>query len=118
MHVVRTIGWVLITMIFMGFIFMNWGDTVAVRFWPLRGQDNLLVEWPVGFVATFFFLLGLIPTWLLHRGTKWRLTRRINTLETAARMPQVAPVQTSPSETLEPAEPAPSSSSYTPNSPL
>ncbi|VWX56630.1 LapA family protein [Sphingorhabdus sp. 109] len=39
-------------------------------------------------VSTFVvgaFLLGFLPTWLLLRGSKWRLSRRIKTLEEAAR---------------------------------
>lgn len=37
------------------------------------------------------FLVGFLPTWLLLRGSKWRLMRRIRTLEAAAR-PAPAPV--------------------------
>lgn len=36
------------------------------------------------------FLIGYLPTWLLLRGSKWRLMRRIKTLEAAAR-PAPAP---------------------------
>lgn len=36
------------------------------------------------------FLVGFLPTWLLLRGSKWRLMRRIKTLEAAAR-PAPAP---------------------------
>jgi lipopolysaccharide assembly protein A len=41
------------------------------------------------------FLIGFLPTWLLLRGSKWRLMRRIKTLETAAR-PAPAPVTAPP----------------------
>jgi|TARA_R110002094_G_scaffold2366_2_gene9727 putative membrane protein len=68
-------------------------------------------------VSTFVvgaFLLGFVPTWLLLRGSKWRLTRRIKTLEDAAK-PAPAPVATRPassSATPTPAaEPAPAVSS-------
>tara|TARA_R110001599_G_C11770573_1_gene611334 strand:- start:59 stop:403 length:345 start_codon:yes stop_codon:yes gene_type:complete len=39
-------------------------------------------------VSTFVvgaFLIGFLPTWLLLRGSKWRLSRRIKTLEDAAK---------------------------------
>ncbi len=39
-------------------------------------------------VSTFVvgaFLVGFLPTWMLLRGSKWRLSRRIKTLEDAAR---------------------------------
>jgi putative membrane protein len=112
MQIVRTILWVLLFAGLIFFSFFNWKE-VEVQIWT-----NLVLETKVPALVIVSFLLGMIPTWLLHRGTKWRLTRRINTLEAATRMPQVAPVQTSPSETLVSDEPAPSSSSYTPNSPL
>jgi len=44
-------------------------------------------------VSTFVvgaFLIGFLPTWLLLRGSKWRLSRRIKTLEDAAK-PATAP---------------------------
>ena len=61
-------------------------------------------------VSTFVvgaFLLGFLPTWLLLRGSKWRLQRRIKTLEDAAR-PAVAPPSApgrapTPTPTSEPA---------------
>ncbi len=101
MQVLRTVGWVVLTTILVGFVFMNWGEPVAIRFWPLGGNDALLFEWPIGFVALFFALIGFLPMWLLYRGTKWRLKRRIKQLEAAARMPQVA----LPAETASPVDP-------------
>jgi hypothetical protein len=49
-------------------------------------------------VSTFVvgaFLLGFLPTWLLLRGSKWRLSRRIKTLEDAARPASAPPPATS-----------------------
>lgn len=46
-----------------------------------------------GRVSTFVitaFLLGSVPLWLLNRTNQWRLSRRIKTLEAAAR-PAPAP---------------------------
>ena len=52
-----------------------------------------------GRVSTFVitaFLLGSVPLWLLHRTNKWRLSRRIKTLEAAARpVPAPAPQRAS-----------------------
>ena len=66
-------------------------------------------------VSTFVvgaFLIGFLPTWMLLRGSKWRASRRIKTLEDAAR-PATAPT---PGATRAPAptpvaEPAPAVSS-------
>ena len=62
-------------------------------------------------VSTFVvgaFLLGFLPTWLLLRGSKWRLSRRIKTLEDAAR-PATAhtPSASRPAAPPATAEPAP-----------
>ena len=68
-------------------------------------------------VSTFVvgaFLLGFLPTWLLLRGSKWRLSRRIKTLEEAAKPAPapVAPRSASSTATPTPApEPAPAVSS-------
>lgn len=66
-------------------------------------------------VSTFVvgaFLLGFLPTWLLLRGSKWRLSRRIKTLEDAA-TPVSTPTPTAsraPAPTT-PADPTPAASS-------
>ena len=72
MQIVRTIVWIVITAILVAFIAMNW-DHAPVNFWP-TGDGYLHLEWPVGLIALVFFLLGLLPMWLLHRAGRWRLT--------------------------------------------
>ncbi|MFV0645844.1 MAG: LapA family protein [Sphingomonadaceae bacterium] len=84
MQIVRTIIWILVTAILVAFVAMNW-ESVPMRFWPLDNGDYLLFEWPVGFIAIIFFLLGFIPSWLYYRGIRWRLNRRINALENSLR---------------------------------
>lgn len=66
-------------------------------------------------VSTFVvgaFLIGFLPTWMVLRGFRWRLTRRIKTLEDSAR-PATAPTPTAtraPTPTLS-VDPAPAVSS-------
>ncbi|HAU22961.1 MAG TPA: DUF1049 domain-containing protein [Erythrobacter sp.] len=79
MQILRTVFWALILFGLLTFSFFNW-DPVEVNLW-----SNLVLETKVPVLVIVSFLLGLIPTWLLHRGTKWRLTKRISTLENAAR---------------------------------
>lgn len=89
MQVIRTAVWIVITAILVAFIAMNW-ERAPVNFWPL--QDSYLhFEWPVGIIALFFFLLGLVPMWLLHRAGLWRLNRRISALENTVRVTSAAP---------------------------
>lgn len=79
MQFVRTLIWVLILAALLIFTAFNWRP-VEVQIWT-----NLVLETKIPALVIVAFLLGLVPTWLLHRGTKWRLNRRISHLETAAR---------------------------------
>ncbi len=96
MQIIRTITWVLITIVMVAFIAINW-TPVEVRIWPLE-SGYLHFNWPVGFIVLISFLLGMLPMWLLHKAKGWRLTRRINTLENAVRAtstPTAPPIATS-----------------------
>jgi uncharacterized integral membrane protein len=96
MNIIRTLVWVAITALLVAFVAMNW-DKAPVNFWPI---DNgyLHFDWPVGFIALVFFGLGLLPMWLLHRALRWRLARKINTLESSIAQSVGVPAQ--PSSTL------------------
>lgn len=85
MQVVRTILWVLLFAGLMLFSFFNW-KPVEVTIW-----DNLVLETKVPALVIISFLLGMVPTWLVHRGSKWRMNRRIKTLENAAKATAVSP---------------------------
>lgn len=80
MQIIRTILWVIVTAMLVAFIAMNW-TKVPVNIWPLEGGNYLHFEWPVGIVALLFFLLGALPMWVVHRANRWRLKRRIHSLE-------------------------------------
>jgi uncharacterized integral membrane protein len=79
MQIVRTLFWVVLLVLLLVFTAFNW-TTVEVKLW-----ENMIVETKLPAIVIIAFLLGLLPAWLLHRGTKWRLTRRIGALENAAR---------------------------------
>lgn len=89
MQIVRTAVWIVITAILVAFIAMNW-DRAPVNIWPLE-SGYLHFEWPVGVIALVFFLLGLVPMWLLHRAGSWRLKRRINSLENSVKATSISP---------------------------
>ncbi len=77
MQIVRTILWVLLLVGLLAFSLANW-TAVEVKIW-----ENLVVETKIPALVIVSFLLGLVPMWLIHRGSKWRLQRRISNLETA-----------------------------------
>lgn len=102
MRIIRTLLFAAFAAVAAVFIVVNWRERVPVRFWPF--DDGMMFEWPVGFIAPVFFLLGFLPMWFVHRGIKWSLSRKVVSLENAARA-TIAP-KPSPS-TPAPAAPPP-----------
>jgi putative membrane protein len=101
MQIVRTIVWVALLVLLIAFSFFNWRP-VEVQIW-----DNLVLETKIPALVIVAFLLGLVPMWLIHRASKWRLQRRIVTLENAARAQAVAPAPAPMPPVAEPIAPEP-----------
>lgn len=77
MQIIRTVIWVLLAVALAVFSYNNW-EPVEVRIW----EGVLLVtKKPVLVIVSF--LAGFLPLWLMLRGTRWQLRRRIAALETA-----------------------------------
>ena len=89
MRVLKTIPWLILIAVVTAFLMMNL-TKADVNFWPFENGQFLHFSWPIGFIAVFFFLLGWLPTWLVHLARKWQLKRRIATLEAIARQPSAA----------------------------
>jgi len=83
MNILRKALWLLVAIILGSFVWMNW-RVAEVNLWPLE-SGFLHVDWPIGLIALAFFILGLLPTWILGRLRRWRLQRRIATLENTVR---------------------------------
>ena len=79
MQVMRTVVWVLLLAALLVFSAFNWRP-VEIQIW-----QGLVLETKIPALVVASFLLGLLPMWLLHQGSKWRLNRRISSLETAHR---------------------------------
>jgi lipopolysaccharide assembly protein A len=93
MGIVRTIIWVLVTIVLVLFTINNW-QPVEVRIW-----STLVLETKLPALVIVAFLLGMVPTWLVHRAARWRLRRRIASLEAAATraaLPAPTPAPTPP----------------------
>ncbi|MEY4239244.1 MAG: hypothetical protein RL339_1845 [Pseudomonadota bacterium] len=80
MQVIRTLLLILITIVIVSFIAINW-QSVPLNLWPIANGDYLYVEWPVGLIFIVGIVLGFLPMWLLHKGVRWRLNRRIGLME-------------------------------------
>ena len=85
MRLIQTFVWMVFTAILVSFIAMNW-TKAPVNFWPLSDGSYLHFNWPVGFTAFIFFLLGMVPMWLLSKAGRWRMKRQISTLQNAAQI--------------------------------
>lgn len=101
MQIIRTLVWVLILVVLLVFTAFNWRP-VEVTIWT-----NTVLETKIPALAIAAFLLGLVPMWLIHRGTKWRLERRIAALESAARVGSRSRAPTQPDALAPAAPPAP-----------
>ncbi|HEX4848054.1 MAG TPA: LapA family protein [Novosphingobium sp.] len=90
MQLIRTLLLLLVTIILVAFIAINW-QTVPLNLWPLQDGNYLHLEWPVGFIVLVSMTLGFLPMWLLHKGVRWRLNRRISLLETTMKSAATTP---------------------------
>lgn len=97
MRTLRTLFWVVLTALLVGFIAMNW-EKAPVRIWPVEG-GYLHFDWPVGVIALVFFLLGLTPMWVLHKASRWSMRRRLDSAERALASVKPVPPVTTPSTT-------------------
>ncbi|MCB2085081.1 MAG: LapA family protein [Sphingomonadaceae bacterium] len=105
MQIVRRLLWALLALVIVAFVVINWGERHDVIIWPSDTNRSLLFEWPVGFIALVFFLLGAVPTWLFHRGVRWQMNRRIKSLENAIKANSLSSSQ--PARTAETTPPPP-----------
>ncbi|OYW44454.1 MAG: hypothetical protein B7Z33_11510 [Sphingomonadales bacterium 12-68-11] len=86
MKLVRTLAWLLLLAVLLVFSVANWGPPVTVRIW-----ENLVVETQLPAIVILSLAIGFVPMWLYHRAVRWRMQRRILSLEAAARAAAVPP---------------------------
>ncbi|MEL6877095.1 MAG: DUF1049 domain-containing protein [Pseudomonadota bacterium] len=80
MQILRTILLIAVLLGIVAFTFGNFDRATEVRIWP-----GLVWDTRVPAIVIVSFLLGIVPTWLYHRGVKWSLNRRIRSLENAVK---------------------------------
>jgi uncharacterized integral membrane protein len=84
MQLIRTLLLLIVTIALVAFIAINW-QTVPLNLWPLQDGNYVHLEWPVGFIVLLSMAFGFLPMWMLHKGARWRLNRRINFLENSVK---------------------------------
>jgi hypothetical protein len=75
MGALKTGFWIVVVAVLLAFIYGN-PDPVAVHIWP-----GLIWETKSWALVIGSLLIGFVPTSLMLRATRWRLARRIATLE-------------------------------------
>src|SRR5438128_145551 len=78
MQFLKTLFWVVLTVILVLFAKANWSP-VTLRLW---GGLEAAVKLPV--LILFAFLLGFLPTFILYRARLWSLRRRFEPTERSA----------------------------------
>jgi len=91
MQFLKTIFWVILAVVAVVFSLGNW-TPVTLELWGDVQVDSKL---PVLMIGAF--LVGLVPMLIVHRATRWRLRKRLESTERAlneARGILPAPVET------------------------
>ena len=91
MQIIRTVIWVLVLVALGLFTLNNW-QPVEVKLW-----EGIILETKLPALVITSFLMGFLPMWLLHKGVRWRLNRRIGLMENtvkASSMGNPAPIAT------------------------
>lgn len=86
MQIIKTIVWVLLIIALLGFSYFNW-QPVEVRIW-----ENLVLETKIPMLVVVSFFIGLVPMWMINRAQKWHSSRKITSLESAARTAATTPI--------------------------
>jgi hypothetical protein len=93
MQFLKTLFWIVLTVIAVAFAFKNW-NPVPLYLW---GDIVAYVKLPILLLVAF--LIGLLPMFVLHRATRWRLRRRLEDVRRElgeARTVDAAPVTDEP----------------------
>ena len=88
MQFIKTLFWVVLAVVLVVFAANNWSPT-SVLIW-----EDLRIDTKLPVLVIGAFLIGFLPLYLIYRTTKWRLRRRIRSLEAsqaAAAMPAPTP---------------------------
>jgi uncharacterized integral membrane protein len=77
MQFLKTAFWVVLVAIIVLFSATNWTD-VYIRLW-----GDLQLRMPLPLVVMISFLAGSLPFWALHKATRWRMRRKLDSAERA-----------------------------------
>ena len=88
MKLFRTFLWLVVVAALAAFSAVNW-QPVELHVW-----SGLVLDTKLPALVIAAFLLGFVPMWLVHRATRWRLSRRISALKSSlANTPSLSSTQ-------------------------
>ena len=90
MQFLKTLFWIVLTVIAVAFAFKNW-TPVTVLLW-----GNIVVDVKLPILMFAAFLLGMLPTFILYRASRWRMRRKLEHVERALGEVRVAVDAASP----------------------
>lgn len=90
MRFLKTLLWIVFAVVLTIFTYNNWNRVTVDLLTGLQIDTKL----PVLVIGAF--LIGFVPLWLFHRAMRWRLKRRITSLETQINSALVAANPTPP----------------------
>jgi len=96
MQFLKTVFWVLVAVLVVLFAKGNW-TPVRLSLWANLEAD---IKLPV--LLLIAFLLGWLPTWLIHRARLWTLNRRLDAFERQRAAPVAAGAPPAPADDTEP----------------
>jgi lipopolysaccharide assembly protein A len=77
MRFLKTVFWTLIAVVAAIFGANNW-TPVAVNIW-----NGMIVDTYLPLLLLIAFLIGVLPTFLLHRATRWSMRRKLESTQRA-----------------------------------
>ncbi|MBB5686949.1 lipopolysaccharide assembly protein LapA domain-containing protein [Sphingobium boeckii] len=104
MQFLKTIFWVILAVVAVIFSFGNW-TPVTLNLW---GDVQIDSKLPVLLFSAF--LIGLLPTFILHRATRWRMRRKLESTERALDAARGYSVTTAPVVSSDPGDSIPPAS--------
>lgn len=85
MNFLRTLGWILLTVVVVVFSLHNWVPVTINLFAGLQADVKLPV------LLLIAFLLGFVPLYLYYRTVRWRLRKRLAAAERTAPLAAAVP---------------------------
>lgn len=90
MNFLRTLGWIVLTIVVVVFSIHNWAPVTINLFAGLQADVKLPL------LLLIAFLIGFLPLYIYHRAMKWRWRKKLANAAPAAMIPPAPVVEPAP----------------------